>query len=398
MTPTDEKSYTRRDRPDDRGGVHVSTKVTPLYERHKSLGARFIEFAGWTMPVQYEGIVSEHVAVRTRAGLFDLGHMGQVIVRGKDALRFLQYVTANDVARLQPGRAQYSLLLYPTGGVVDDIIVYDLPDGTAYLVVVNAANTEKDLEWLRAHRSHHPEWAVEIEDISDRTGMVALQGPLAEPILQRLTTFHLRTLPSFGIAQIEVAGIPTLVARTGYTGEDGFEFYCSIERVVDLWDALLAAGQPHGLVPVGLGARDTLRIEAGLPLYGNELSPEITPLEAGLGWVIAWEKGPFVGREALVRQRDEGPPRRLVGFELVERGGIPRHGYPVQVGNEVIGAVTSGTVSPTLGKTIGMALVARAYAGIGKPFAIVIRNRPVEAVQVKLPFYRRSRATPRSVT
>ena len=375
----------------------MSPKVTPLYERHRALGARFIEFAGWTMPVQYEGIISEHLAVRTRAGLFDLGHMGQVIVRGKDALPFLQYLTPNDVAALSPGKAQYSMFLYSSGGVVDDIIVYRVPDTAEYLVVVNAANTEKDLEWLNDHRSQHPEWSVEIEDMSARTGMLALQGPLAEPILQHLTSFDLGTLPSFGIVRTEVAGIATLVARTGYTGEDGFEFYCPIERVVDLWDAILEAGQPLGLVPVGLGARDTLRIEAGLPLYGNELSPEITPLEAGLGWVIAWQKGAFLGREALERQRDQGPPRRLVGFELVERGGIPRHGYPVQFESDVVGTVTSGTVSPTLGKTIGMALIARHDAAPGRPLEILIRDRLVKAVQVKLPFYRRSRSTSRSV-
>ncbi|MCX7623126.1 MAG: glycine cleavage system aminomethyltransferase GcvT [Thermomicrobium sp.] len=374
----------------------MAPQVTPLYERHRALGARFIEFHGWLMPVQYRGIVSEHIAVRTRAGLFDLGHMGQIVVRGADAVPFLQYLTPNDVARLRPGTAQYSMFLYPSGGVVDDIIVYYLAEGNEYFVVVNAANRTKDLEWLREHRARHQAWNVEIEDVSDRTGMLALQGPLAESILQRLTTQDLAALAPFAIARAEVAGTATLIARTGYTGEDGFELYCPIERTVELWDTLLETGEAEGLVPVGLGARDTLRIEAALPLYGNELGPDITPLEAGLEWVVRWDKGDFVGRESLARQREEGPPRRLVGFVLTERGGIPRTGYPVQVEGQIIGAVTSGTSSPTLEKTIGMALIDRRFAGIGRPLAVVIRERPVAAVQVKLPFYRRARR--RSVT
>jgi aminomethyltransferase len=317
--------------------------------------------------------------------------MGQLIVRGKDALPYLQYLTPNDVAKLRPGAAQYSMFLYSTGGVVDDIMVYFLPGGEEYFVVVNAANTAKDRAWLEEHHSAHPEWMVECEDVSDRTGMLALQGPLAASILQRLTAFDLTTLPAFGIARADVAGVPTLVARTGYTGEDGFELYCPIESNVALWDAILEVGRPEGLVPVGLGARDTLRIEAALPLYGNELGPDITPLEAGLGWVIAWGKGPFLGREALEQQREHGPSRRLVGFELVERGGIPRHGYAVLVRGEQVGTVTSGTSSPTLGKTIGLALIESRYAGIGQPLEILVRGKPVAAVQVKLPFYRRPR-------
>ncbi len=374
----------------------MAAKTTVLYERHRALGARFIEFAGWLMPVQYEGIVSEHLAVRRQAGLFDLGHMGQVVVRGRDALPFLQELTPNDVAKLRPGRAHYSLFLYPSGGVVDDIIVYHLPGGGEYFLVVNAANTEKDLAWLADWRAQRPDLVVDIENVSDRTGMLAIQGPLAEAILQELTTYDLASVPWFGIVRVTVAGVETLVARTGYTGEDGFELYCPIERTGDVWDALLEAGRPKGLVPVGLGARDTLRIEAALPLYGQELSAEITPLEAGLDWVIRWEKGPFIGREALERQREQGPPRRLVGFELVGRGGIPRTGYEVRVGDDVIGAVTSGTASPTLGKTIGMALIASRYAGVGQPFQVVIRGKPVDAVQVSMPFYRRPRRTARA--
>lgn len=371
----------------------MAAKVTPLYERHRSLGARFIEFAGWLMPVQYTGIVAEHLAVRSRAGLFDLGHMGQVVVRGSDAQAFLQWLTPNDVAALRPGRAQYSMLLYPHGGVVDDIMIYRRPDREEYLVVVNAANTEKDVAWLLEHRAERVEWRVEIEDVSASTGMLALQGPRSEAILQRLTPADLSAVQSFDAIVSTVAGVPTLIARTGYTGEDGFELYFPIDHVGDLWDRLLEGGEPDGIVPVGLGARDTLRLEACLPLYGNDLSAEITPLEAGLGWVVKFDKGPFIGREALERQRQEGPPRRLVGFELVERGGIPRTGYEVRQEGERVGYVTSGTNSPTLGKPIGLALVDRRAAGIGRELSLVIRGRDVRAVQVRTPFYRRPRSS-----
>ncbi len=380
----------QRSRPEGSGGL-VSLKVTPLIEQHRALGARFIEFAGWLMPVQYEGIVAEHLAVRSRAGLFDLGHMGQLAVRGRDARAFLQFVTPNDVDSLQPGRAQYSMLLYPTGGVVDDIMIYLRPDREEYLVVVNASNTDKDFQWLLEQCSHHPEWVVEVEDISNRTGMLAIQGPLAERILQRVTESDLSTVRSFAAIQTRVAEVPTLVARTGYTGEDGFELYFPIEATVSLWNRLLEVGRGDGLVPVGLGARDTLRLEACLPLYGNELSAEITPLEAQLDWVVKFQKGNFLGREALERQLQEGVPRKLVGFELVERGGIPRHGYEVQLAGRRIGYVTSGTSSPTLGKTIGLALIERAAVGIGREFEVIIRGRPVRAHQVKTPFYRRPR-------
>ncbi|MCS7246047.1 MAG: glycine cleavage system aminomethyltransferase GcvT [Thermomicrobium sp.] len=367
----------------------MAPRVTVLIERHRALGARFIEFAGWLMPVQYEGIVAEHRAVRQRAGLFDLGHMGQIVVRGAEAEAFLQHVTVNDVGTLRPGRAQYSMLLYPHGGVVDDVMLYRWPDEDGYLVVVNAANVDKDVEWLTRQRTEGRRWAVEIEDISPRTGMLAVQGPRAEAVLQSETATDLSTVRSFDVVRTTVAGVPTLVARTGYTGEDGFELYCPLEATVTLWDRLLEAGRPHGVVPVGLGARDTLRLEAGLPLYGHELGPDITPLEAGLGWVVKFEKGPFIGREALEQQRRMGIPRKLVGFQVIERGGIPRHGYEVRLAGRVIGTVTSGTASPTLGTVIGMALVESAAVGIGREFEVVIRGRGVRAIQVPLPFYRR---------
>ena len=380
-------------------------KRTPLEHRHLALGARMTAFAGWWMPVQYQGILAEHLATRTRAGLFDLCHMGQVLVTGADALPFLQWVTPNDVAALAPGQAHYSMLLYPHGGVVDDILVYRLPadlafldadhatTGDRYLVVVNAANTEQDVVWLQERRAERADLAdVTVRDISASIGMLAVQGPRAVAILQRLTPADLASVPSFSAVATTVADVPVLAARTGYTGEDGFELYCPIEQVGVLWDAVLAAGEPDGLVPVGLGARDTLRLEACLPLYGNELSPEITPLEAGLGWVVKFNKGDFIGRSALLAQKERGIPRKLVGFRLVERGGVPRSHCPVVADGREIGMVTSGTTSPTLRQQIGLALIAREYAGVGRSFAVVIRGTPVAAEQVKTPFYKRSTA------
>ncbi len=366
-------------------------KQTPLAERHRQLGAKMVEFAGWYMPVQYKGIIVEHQTVRTIAGLFDLGHMGQLEIRGPDALAFLQYVTPNDVSWLRAGEAQYSMLLYPSGGVVDDILIYYHPAGDRYVVVVNAANTEKDVDWLREQRERRSDLKVEVTDVSSHTGMLAIQGPMAEAILQRLTPSELAAVEYFHAIEAEVASIPAMVARTGYTGEDGFELYCAIESVVALWDRLLEAGTPHGLLPIGLGARDTLRLEACLPLYGNELSPEITPLEAGLSWVVKFDKGDFIGREALLEQKATGVPRKLVGFKMVERGGVPRSHCEVQVEGKTVGFVTSGTTSPTLRENIGLALISREYAGIGRPLDVVIRGRPVRAAQVKTPFYKRTR-------
>ena len=341
------------------------------------------------MPIQYTGIVEEHRTVRTAAGLFDLGHMGQADVRGPDALAFLQYVTTNDVAALKPGQAQYSMMLYPNGGVVDDIIVYYKPDGDGYFVVLNAANTDKDIAWLLDRRAERPDLDVTIRDISSEVGMLAIQGPRAEAILQRLTDADLSAVSYFSAINALVDGVPCMVARTGYTGEDGFEIYCPIDRVAQLWDRLLEVGEPMGLRPVGLGARDTLRLEARMALYGNELSDSITPLEAGLGWAVKLDKGDFIGRDALLHQKATGIPRKLVGFKMVARGGVPRAHYEVRVDGKPVGFVTSGSFSPTLGENIGLALVATAAAGRGKPLEIVIRGKPVAAVQVPTPFYRR---------
>jgi aminomethyltransferase len=373
---------------DSRG---AALKETALRHRHEELGARLVPFAGWLMPVQYSGILDEHRAVRSAAGLFDLGHMGQIRVDGPDALAFLQQVTTNDVARLEPGDAQYSLLPNERGGVIDDIIIYRWPSESGYFVVVNAANHDKDVAWLSAQRAQRSDLDVQIEDMSPDLGMIAIQGPQAERITDSLTAVDLGAIGAFQWRHADVAGIPVMVARTGYTGEDGFEFYVPQERTVELWDALMQAGRPLGLVPVGLGARDTLRLEARMPLYGNELADDISPLEAGLGWAVKLDKGPFVGSEAIGAVKEAGPQRRAVGFQLEERAGSARHGYPVQVDGESVGVVTSGAHSPTLGIEIGMALVKTSAVGVGKPLQVVIRGRPVRARQVKLPFYRRAR-------
>lgn len=369
----------------------AALKETALRRRHEQLGARLIPFAGWLMPVQYSGILDEHRAVRSTAGLFDLGHMGQVRVDGPDALAFLQRVTTNDVARLEPGDAQYSLLPNERGGIIDDIIVYRWPDESGYLVVVNAANHDKDVDWLRNQRMRLSNLDVSVDDVSPELGMIAIQGPQADRIVAGLTAVDLDAIGAFQWRRAEVSGIPMMVARTGYTGEDGFEFYVPQERTVDLWDALLDAGRPFGLVPVGLGARDTLRLEARMPLYGNELADDISPLEAGLGWAVKLDKGTFIGSEAIGALKEGGLPRRTVGFQLMERAGSARHGFLVQVDGENVGVVTSGGHSPTLGSEIGLALVQSSAAGVGKTLQIVIRGRPVQARQVKLPFYRRAR-------
>ncbi len=373
------------------GGNEASNlRVTPLRDRHVALGARMVPFAGWLMPVQYSGILREHRAVRERAGLFDLGHMGQVDVSGPDALAYLQAVTTNDVSALRPGQAQYSLLPNHKGGIVDDIIVYRRPSGDGFMVVVNASNRDKDLSWLRSLRSERSDLDVTIDDVSNRTGMIAIQGPRAERIVQRLTSADLPAIEAFHWVNGTIAGVPTMIARTGYTGEDGFEFYAPIEGVGELWDALLAAGEADGLVPVGLGARDTLRLEARMPLYGNELADDIGPLEAGLGWAVKLDKGDFVGRDAIAAMKAAGPPRRTVGFKLIGRGGAARSHHQVQVDGRPVGHVTSGAVSPTLGENIGLALIEREAAGVGRPLDVVIHGRAQPAVQVKTPFYRRS--------
>ncbi|MEE8147690.1 MAG: glycine cleavage system aminomethyltransferase GcvT [Longimicrobiales bacterium] len=359
-------------------------RYTPLYDRHVQGGARMVDFAGWQMPVQYAGLTAEHGAVRERAGLFDVSHMGEIRVRGSGAQDFLQRLTPNDVVRLTQGRAHYSALLTERGTYLDDLLVYRLGE-EEFLLVVNAANTASDLEWIV---SRLPD-GVEVEDASSDFALLALQGPKSEDILQPLTDVELSSLKYYRFAQGKVAGLPAIVSRTGYTGEDGFELYLAAEASPELWDRLLEAGESLGLVPAGLGARNTLRLEAGLALYGHEIDDTTTPFEAGLEWTVKLGKGDFVGREALKRQKESGPERRLVGLALTGRG-IAREGHPVLVQGQKVGSVTSGTWSPTLEKALGMAYVPRQLAEPGTPLSVEVRGRLVDGVIVELPFYQRA--------
>jgi len=356
-------------------------KRTPLYDAHRALGARLVDFAGWEMPVQYSGIIDEHLAVRRRAGLFDVSHMGEVEIRGAGALAACQAATANDVTRLRDGTAQYSLLLTPAGGIVDDIIVHRRAADRVF-ICVNAANREADVAYLREHGR-----GAEVVDRSDEFALLALQGPRATAILARLTAVDLPSIARFAFADGDVAGRPAMIAHTGYTGEDGWELYGAPSDARALWDALLEAGQAEGIAPAGLGARDTLRLEAALPLYGHELGEDTTPFEARLTWVVRMDKGEFVGREALDAHRRRGPRRLLVGVEMTEAG-IPRAGYPILQDGRPIGAITSGTKSPLLGKAIALGYVDPAASAPGTGLAVEIRGRAVAAQVVRLPFYR----------
>src|SRR4051794_30394890 len=360
---------------------------TPLRDRHLALGARMIDFAGWSMPVQYAGILDEHRAVRERAGLFDLTHMGELFVEGEEAGAGLAHALVTNPPALAIGRAHYSMIVAPDGGIIDDLIVYRLAEDR-YLVVANASNARVVSDELAERLSG---FKAVLDDRSLATALIAIQGPRSVEIVQPLTELDLDALRYYAIAEGAVAGIPALVARTGYTGEDGFEVFVDTGRAVELWDALMAAGEEHGIAPIGLGARDTLRLEAGMPLYGNELDRSTTPYEATLGRVVKLAKeGDFVGRSALEKVARDGADRRLVG--LVMRGrGIARHGYPVHAGERRTGTVTSGTQSPSLGEAIAMAYVATADAQPGTMVDVEIRGQRVAAEVVALPFYRRAR-------
>jgi aminomethyltransferase len=362
-------------------------KRTPLYEAHRRLRARLVEFGGWHMPVQYTGVIEEHLAVRGAAGLFDVSHMGEIEVKGAGALAFLQELTINDVARLGNGQVQYSAICFPHGGVVDDLTVYRF-DHDHYLLCVNAANTETDFAWMEQVLEDGGFADVKVRNSSDEFAQLALQGPASPTILSRLTETRLERIPYYHFYEGLVAGVPTIISRTGYTGEDGFELYLSPECAEEVWEALLKFGGQDGLVPAGLGARDTLRLEMKFALYGHELSPEISPLEAGLGWITCLDKPSFIGREALLRQKEQGLARRLVAFSLQEAG-VPRAGYPVFADGQEVGRVTSGTMSPTLRIGIGLALVQSQYTAIGTALTIGIRNRQVAAQVVKGPFVKK---------
>ncbi len=362
-------------------------RSTPLVERHEALGARMVDFAGWWMPIQYAGILEEHRAVRERAGLFDLCHMGELFVDGPDAGDALAHAVTTDPRTLDVGRAHYSMICAPDGGILDDLIVYRLASDR-FLVVANASNAAVVSDALAERFEGR---RAILDDRSLATALIAIQGPAARAILAPLASLDLAAIRYYGIGEGTVAGVPALVARTGYTGEDGFEVFVDAAAGTTIWDALLDAGRGVGLAPVGLGARDTLRLEAGMPLYGNELGPATTPFEAGLGRVVKLAKeGGFVGRDALARAAEAGPRRQLVG--LVVRGrGIARHGYPVWSGDRASGVVTSGTMSPTLGVPIAMALVAPADSAPGTMLDVEIRDARTAAEVVPLPFYTRSR-------
>jgi aminomethyltransferase len=363
--------------------VAQELKKTPLFSTHRRAGAKMVEFAGWEMPVQYSGVIEEHRAVRSRAGLFDVSHMGEIEVRGEGATAFCQRMTANDVSRMAVFQAQYNLLLNEHGGVIDDVIFYRLqPD--IYFICVNASNSDKDFSWIAEHAAG----TVEVENVGAKYAQLALQGPRAEKILQPLAAASLTGLKGFHFVFADVAAIRCLVARTGYTGEDGFELYCSGEDAPRLWSALIEAGAPEGLVPVGLGARDTLRLEKAYPLYGHELDETTTPLEAGLEWVTKLSKPDFIGRDVLVKQKQEGIKRKLVGLEMLEPG-IARSGYSLFKNDINIGRVTSGTRSPSLGQSIALGYVALEHAGLGNVVDVEIRRRKISAKIVATPFYRR---------
>jgi aminomethyltransferase len=342
-----------------------------------------VEFAGWEMPVQYGGVIEEHQAVRGRAGLFDVSHMGQIEVRGRDALMVCQSVTANDVSRVKISQAQYNLLLNDNGGVVDDLVIYRLKEDH-YLLCVNASRTAEDYQWLMSHLVGR----AEVLDTSAAYALLALQGPLAQEILERSTSLSLKEIKAFYFSTGLVAGVHCLVARTGYTGEDGFELYCDPGESETLWSSLLDSGSDLGLQPTGLGARDTLRLEKGYPLYGHELDETTTPLEAGLEWVTKFSKGTFLGREALLRQKEEGVRRKLVGLEIVGSG-IARRDYPIVKKGRTIGQVTSGTMSPTLRKPIALGYVLSEEAGPGNEIEVEMRGRRIGGRIVSLPFYSR---------
>jgi aminomethyltransferase len=359
-------------------------KRTALNAIHRASGAKMVDYCGWDMPVEYSGITSEHLAVRTAAGLFDVSHMGEIEVRGPQSLALLQYVTSNDVSRLQDNQAQYSALMLPRGSAVDDCIVHRFA-ADHYFLCVNAANTDKDFAWIIQCNS----FGADVQNVSAQYSQIALQGPRAAEILTKLLGTSPADLHYYWFRRVRCAGVEGILARTGYTGEDGFEFYFSPASSEHVWNTLLDAGRPAGLVPAGLGARNTLRLEAGFALYGHELDEETSLLEANLGWIAKLEKGEFLGRDVLMRQRAHGTPKRLIGFEMIDRAPA-RDGYAVWIEGKKVGRVTSGSPAPYLKKNIGMAYMPPDCAAAGSDIQIEIRGRLAAARIVPLPFYRRT--------
>ena len=365
--------------------TNPENKKTPLDSRHRALGARMVSFAGWDMPVEYTGITDEHMAVRTQAGLFDVSHMGEIEIAGADALEAVQRISCNDASRLEIGQVQYSVMTTHEGTAIDDLLVYRLADDH-YMLVINAANVSKDIEWIRQEIKVVGD-AVAVNS-SSRYSLLALQGPRVREVLQPLTGVDLNAIRYYWFDTGEVANVRVTISRTGYTGEDGFELFVSPQAVGQVWEAILAEGRAAGVKPIGLGARDTLRLEASMRLYGNDMDEATTVLEAGLGWVVGWNKHSFNGRDVLTAQKSRGVSRKLVGFEMLERG-IARHGYEVYVDGQKIGAVTSGTQTPYLKKSIGMAYIPISLSEVGAEFKVKIRGRLVAARVIKMPFYKR---------
>lgn len=360
----------------------MQPRRTALHDVHVQHGARMVEFAGHLMPVQYRGIKEEHLAVRESVGLFDVSHMGEFFFHGERAADFLQNMTLNDIGRLQKGRAQYTAICSEDGGLLDDLIVYDF--GESYMAIVNASNRKKDYEWFKQHLQP----GVELHDRSDDMSLFAVQGRNAEAIVQKLTDTDLSQVDFYWFTQGELAGVRTFMARTGYTGEDGFEIGVENSKAVRIWQTILAEGAEFGIEPVGLGARDTLRIEMKYCLYGNDIDETTNPIEAGLDWITKTEKGPFIGRQAISRIKEKGPRRKLVGFEVLQRG-IPRHGYKLERQGAEVGQVTSGTFSPSLGKGIGMAYVETPFYEVGSELEMLVRGKGIAVRVVKTPFYQR---------
>jgi len=364
-------------------------KTTPLNAIHRQLGAKMIDFGGWDMPVQYASLLEEHHAVRQRVGLFDVSHMGEIEVRGKEALRLVNYVTTNDASRLQVGQAQYSGLLYEHGGFVDDILVHKVADDY-YFLCVNASNQDKDYQHILSHN----QFDAVVDNTGSRYAQLAVQGPRAIETLQKLTAVPLAPIRYYHFVDGAVSGSPARIARTGYTGEDGFEIYLPPADAPRIWDEILAAGADFGIKPCGLGARNTLRLEAAMALYGHEIHASVTPWEAGLGWIVKMDKGDFVGREALARrhlgQKNDGVTRQLIGFEMTGRG-IGRDAYEVYIDRVGAGWVTSGGPSPTLNKNIGLCYLPAANATLGRPMQIMVRGQLVDAITVPTPFYKRTK-------
>ncbi|PYZ94329.1 glycine cleavage system protein T [Salipaludibacillus keqinensis] len=363
----------------------LSGQRTPLFPVYKESGGKTIDFGGWDLPVQFTGIKEEHEVVRTKAGLFDVSHMGEIEVKGSGALAFLQKVLTNDVSKAKSGACQYTAMCYEDGGTIDDLVLYKRSEED-FLLVVNASNIDKDYQWLQQHAGED----TVVTNVSNSYAQIALQGPLAEQIAQRLTTVDLSEITFFKFKEgVTFADKPVLISRTGYTGEDGFEIYCQPEHAVQLWQTLLKEGAAEGLKPCGLGARDTLRFEAKLCLYGQELSKDISPIEAGIGFAVKTDKSEdFIGKKVLKEQREEGPSRKLVGLEMIDKG-IPRTDYEVFKEGDKIGFVTTGTQSPTLQKNVGLALIDAKYKELDTEVEVQVRKRRLKAKVVKTPFYKR---------